>query len=158
MTSCSGRGECFQQCCCICCEDEYCEIPSDECTCGHRDHTHIIGGNTSSDIYCQKECIYNCQLIECHNFKLCSTKLPQVILDCHNGMCLHCAVMIGKIKFMEEKDECPICMENKNMVEIACGKHKLCLDCWKTLSETPDRPIPLSCPMCRESIWKWKRG
>jgi hypothetical protein len=88
---------------------------------------------------------------------MCEQKRPQNILDCHNGMCSDCAIMIGKIKFLDEKDDCPICMENKDMIEISCGNHKVCLDCWKQMSETPDRPIPLTCPLCRESIWKWKR-
>ena len=155
MAQCTGLGECFIQCVCSC-YDEECMIPSEICTCGHRDHEKFIGGDSEFDIYCKEECPYNCKLIECHNYKLCNKKLPQQELYCHNGMCSDCAINIGKIKFLETKDECPICMENKDMIEITCGKHKVCLDCWKQISETPDRPIPLTCPLCRESIWKWK--
>ena len=156
MTSCKGRGDCIQQCICICFEDEDHDIPSEVCSCVHRNHTHLIGGTTECDIYCQTECLHNCHLVECHNYRFCKQKRPQHILDCHNGMCMDCAIMIGKIKFLNEKDDCPICMENKDMIEISCGNHKVCLDCWKQMSETPDRPNPLSCPLCRESIWKWR--
>lgn len=156
MSSCKGRGSCFQQCSCGCYEDEEYEIPSVECNCGHRNHTHILGGNTECDIYCQTECPYKCKLVECHNFRLCGKKYPQELLDCHNGMCSDCAIMLGKIKFLDIKDDCPVCMENKDMIQISCDKHTLCLECWTKMSITENRPIPLSCPMCRENIWKWK--
>lgn len=151
MSSCNGRGSCIEQCCCICYEYEECEVPSEICSCGHRNHIHLE--NTE---YCKKECLYKCQLVECHNFRLCGKKYPQQILDCHNDLCVDCAIMIGKINFLDEKEDCPICMENKDMIQISCGKHKVCLDCWKQMSEIEDRPIPLTCPLCRESIWKWK--
>lgn len=155
--SCNGRGTCIRQCCCICYDDEYCNVPSEVCTCGHRNHTHLIGGTTEADVYCKQECSHNCELVECHNYRLCGEKNPQWLLDCNNGMCHHCAVMIGKIKFLDVKEECPVCMETKDMIKISCEKHNLCIDCWKQMSETKDRPVPLSCPLCRESIWKWKK-
>jgi hypothetical protein len=155
MSSCNGRGSCIHHCACICYEDEEFEIPLEVCSCEHRNHIHLIGGADESDVYCQKECPHNCQLVECHNFKLCGKKRPQELLDCHNGMCINCAIMIGRIKFLDEKNDCPICMEDKDMIEISCERHKVCLDCWKQMSETKDRPIPLSCPLCRKSIWDW---
>jgi hypothetical protein len=59
--------------------------------------------------------------------------------------------MVGKIEFLDEKEECPICMEHKDMIQVSCGKHNVCLDCWKKMSKTE---APLRCPLCRESIWK----
>lgn len=155
MSSCSGRGSCIQQCFCGC-YDEETDIYDEICTCGHRNHTQLIGGPTECDVYCQEECPHNCHLVECHNFKLCGLKRPREILDCHNGMCLNCAIEIGRIIFLSEKDDCTICMENKDMILISCGKHKLCLDCWKKTSETKDGQIPLRCPFCRQSIWEQK--
>ena len=157
MAKCTGRGFCLEQCCCLCFEDEECEVPSEVCTCGHRDHPKLYGGDTECDIYCRDECPYKCELIPCHNYKLCQKKLPQCQLDINNGMCLDCAVSFGKIKFLDIKDECPICMENKNMIQISCEKHNLCLDCWKEISKT-SKYGPTTCPLCRESIWKWKKG
>ncbi len=157
MSSCNGRGSCIQQCVCSCYEDEEEDIPSNICRCSHRNHTKLIGGTTESDIYCKNECSHNCHLIECHNFRMCGKKYPQQVLDCYNGMCPNCAMMFGKIKFLDEKDDCPVCMEDKYMIEISCEKHKVCLDCWKQMAEMEDRHFPLTCPLCRESIWKWRR-
>lgn len=151
MSLCNGNGSCFQQCCCSCYEDDDCEIPLIECICGHRNHTRIIGGNDQCDIYCQEECQHKCKLIECYNFRLCCKKYPKNLLDCYNGMCLNCDMMLGKINFTDKKDECPICLETKDMIQIGCG-HNLCLDCWRKMSETK-QTIPLSCPLCRKSIW-----
>lgn len=147
MSACIGTGSCIQQCCCIC-DDE-----SEVCTCGHRDHIKQVAGG---DIYCQIPCKHNCTLVECHNFKFCGKKLPLQVLNVYNGMCPNCAVMLGKLTFLEEKGDCPICLDNKDMIVISCGKHNVCMDCWKTLSETENIPIPLTCPLCRESIWKWR--
>lgn len=124
MPSCEGRGECIQQC-------------------SHRGHNG----------YCKSECPHNCKLIECHNYRLCGAKHPQRFLDCHNGMCLNCAIMFGRIKFLDKKDECPICLINKDMIEVNCKKHRFCLDCWKNWSET-SKETPLRCPLCRNPIWK----
>ena len=150
--TCTGRGDCITQCCCICFEDEDYEVPSEVCTCGHREHIKIIGGDSEWDVYCKTECIHNCALVDCYNYKLCGQKRPQNILDCDNDMCKDCAIMVGRIKFLDEKDDCPICLINKDMVEISCGKHKVCLDCWKNWSDT-SLQCPLTCPLCRKSIW-----
>lgn len=151
---CSGDGFCIHQCCCTCYEDEVYDydISSEVCTCGHRNHTHLIDGTQESAIFCQIQCPFNCVLQECHNFRLCGQKRPQYLLNSHNGMCLDCAVMIGKIKFLDITDDCPVCMETKGMIEINCRNHKLCLDCWKHMSDLGISP--LKCPLCRESIWK----
>ena len=152
MAECTGRGECFDQCCCICCDDEECEIPSEICSCGHREHKKFIGGDTECDIYCKEDCSYNCKLIECHNFRLCGQKRPQQELNWHNDMCMNCAISIGKIKFLDIKEDCPVCFENKDMIQVTCEKHNFCIDCWKKVEG-----CPRSCPLCRENIWKWKR-
>ena len=143
METCQGRGECIEQCSCECYEDEECDIPSEVCSCGHRDH----------DGYCKSDCPHNCELVECNNYILCGTKHPQRYIDCHNGMCFNCKLSFGKIKFLDEKGDCPICLTNKDMIEINCGKHKVCLDCWKNWSETSTQ-CPLTCPFCRNPIWK----
>jgi hypothetical protein len=152
--SCNGRGSCIRQCGCQCYDDEEYEVPSNVCRCDCRNHTHLIGGTTEFDVYSQIVCPHKCKLVECHNFKFCGQKRPQWLLDCDGNMCKDCAIMIGRIKFLHEKDDCPICMENKDMIQISCGKHTVCLDCWKQMSETEGRPHPLTCPLCRESIWK----
>lgn len=153
--TCSGDGECLIQCGCSCYDEER-DIPLTECTCGHRAHIRFIGGNEEFDVYCRHmACSFNCQLIECHNFRICGKKYPQRILWAHNGMCVNCAVSLGKIKFLDESRECPICIEHKDAIEISCNKHTICLDCWKSMAFLTNT-YPLRCPLCRESIWKWK--
>jgi hypothetical protein len=103
--------------------------------------------------YRKTKCSHNCNLVECYNFKLCKQMRPRWVLNCDNGMCKDCAIMLGKLKFLDIKDECSICIEHKDMIEISCGKHKVCLECWKNWSETSTQ-IPLTCPLCRNPIWK----
>lgn len=140
---CDGDGSCFSQCICIC-DEEF------ECDCGHRYHKSTYAGS-EFNTFCQKPCTYNCELKPCHNYRLCGQKRPAWILDCDNGMCLDCAMFLGKLTFLDVKAECPICSEEKYMVGIHCKKHNVCLDCWLDWSlET----TPLTCPMCRKSIWE----
>lgn len=154
---CEGRGNCFLECSCDCFDDDDYQIPSLECSCGKRDHIKFNGGDTDSDFYCQTECLYKCKLIECYNFRFCGKKMPQMLLDCHNEMCPMCAIYIGKIKFLDIKEDCPICMDNKDIIQLSCdGKHKLCIDCWKKIAEM-DGPNSSTCPICREAIW-WRKS
>lgn len=151
---CNGDGTCFNQCFCGCYDDEACEIESEVCTCGHRAHKKHIGSEGIFDIYCRKNCPMNCQLEECNNFRLCDIKQPLWLLNTNNGMCLQCAITIGKIKFLDIQDDCPICLETKDMIQISCGKHKVCLDCWKGVSKSAGKT---ACPLCREHIWAWRK-
>lgn len=100
--------------------------------------------------YSNNSCPHNCQVVECHNFKMCSQKRPKWVLDCHNGMCMDCAINYGKLKFLTENNDCPICLNKKDSVELTC-LHKVCLDCWKKWSEKSQAPV--SCPLCRKKIW-----
>jgi hypothetical protein len=100
--------------------------------------------------YSNNSCPYKCQVIECHNFKMCGQKRPQRLLDCHNSMCMDCAINYGKLKFLSEKEDCPICFLNKDNIELRCT-HKLCLGCWKEWSKKSEAPV--SCPLCRKKIW-----
>lgn len=137
MSTCTGGGDCIQQ-----------------CGCRRRTHIQMIGGNNQEHRYCRiTQCPFNCTLIECYNYRLCGQKRPQRILDSHNGMCMDCAIMIGCITVLDLKDECPICMETKDMIQIVCKKHNICLSCWLQMSEKSGS-YPVKCPMCREGIWK----
>lgn len=122
MSSCEGRGDCIQQCFCICYEDEEGEIPLAACTCGHRDHIKLNGGTSG---YCKSECKYNCELIKCPNYKFCGVKYPQCILDCHGGKCLNCAMF--RISFVEKNSQCEICSNTKDILK--CENHTICMKC-----------------------------
>lgn len=138
--NCTGNGECFEQSCCH-------DNEQDSEVCVSEDRNHIL--------YFSREdhCSHNCKLIECHNYRLCKQKRPQYLLTAHGGMCVDCAMMIGKIIFLDEKADCPVCLENKDMVQISCEKHRVCLQCWKRWSEKSEQ-TPLTCPLCRKGIWE----
>jgi hypothetical protein len=139
MSACKGRGSCIQQC-------------------GHRSCSkRMLGGRY--DLYCKRgECPHNCQLIDCHNFRYCATTRPQEILDVNNGMCLHCAIHIGKLTFLQENGSCGLCKRLTEVALVSCTKHTFCMDCWIPYANvhTAAHRTPLECPTCKESIWKWK--
>ncbi len=152
MSFCRGNGLCLFQCVCTCFDDEECLIPSLLCICGHRSHTKLIGGEGFLYQYCNSGCTYNCQPKECHNFRFCQQKRPEWLLNCDNQMCKECAIMVGKINYLDEKDECCICFNNKVVIKIKCG-HIFCMECWTKWSESIN-VFPLTCPLCRNPIWK----
>lgn len=41
-------------------------------------------------------CQYNCQPIECPNFKLCQFKYPQWVGYCHQNRCTNCDIFWGR--------------------------------------------------------------
>ena len=136
MSTCNGYGECLIQCGCECYNKET-DVDDEICVCGHREHNG----------YCPTNC---CVLIECRNYKYCNALLPQQILFCHNGMCVNCAVQMGKHSYTKEVENCCVCLENKPMLILKC-KHKVCNDCWFTISKeefgnSEHKPL---CPLCR---------
>jgi len=77
MDTCTGDGTCFQPC------------PHH----GNLDHPKFFGELTRQIVYCKDIiCHNNCQLQECKNYKICLQKRPLRLLNCHNGMCMNCAV------------------------------------------------------------------
>ena len=136
MTDCKGRGYCIEQC----------------FGRGHKNHLKEISGRKEYD-YCKTICHHNCQLVECHNFRMCGQRRPQWVLDANNGMCIDCAVHYGKIKFLDVKADCPICLEHKDVILISCGNHTVCIACWKTWCDSVTQ-APVTCHLCRTPIWK----
>lgn len=156
MSVCQGRGECFQQCCCSCYDDAEYEIPSAICSCGHRNHEKLIGGEGECDIYCQTDCPHTCVLIECKHYKHCGGKYPEWYLDCHRGKDVNCDMI--PFDFLDEKDECPVCYDEKYMVKMKCN-HTVCLQCLYAIYKTTDDTNELTnmndtskCPLCRAEI------
>jgi len=75
---------------------------------------------------------------KCKNYILCSNIESQDILDSHDGLCIYCFIMNGKLKINENttNQKCTFCLEiNKNIVEFPnkC-EHHICTDCYKTKS------------------------
>lgn len=136
MTTCNGDGNCLMQCFCDCYNkkiEEYYEL----CVCGHREHNG----------YCPSNC---CYLIECKNYKNCKMKLPKWVLLCSNDMCINCDIQMGKTTYLNQLEECCVCLENKNMLILKC-KHKICNDCWYNISKPVFQSLDKQsrCPLCR---------
>jgi hypothetical protein len=146
MEVCNGDGTCLYQCACEC-YDENTGQPL-ECTCGHRQH----------DGYCPSEC---CVPIECRNVAQCLEKAPQRYLNCHNGMCVNCAIQMGPHKLTTEVEECICCLENKTMLMLKCN-HKICNECWYRITregfgDEDDRTYRPLCSLCRNRN-DWSKG
>ena len=151
MSSCSGDGSCFEHCFCMCYD-----LETDEdhlvCTCGHRIHV---------DRYCrQSPCPYNCVFMKCKNFDNCGISMPKWDMMNHPGgvlgLCFNCWAYKGELKRTSEPQECPICCEEKILVELQChSTHKICFECWNKTIDA--KKAPSSCPICRKRIGGWKK-
>jgi len=120
MSYCNKNGECLIQCECQCYNEETNEY-NQVCVCGHRLHNG----------YCPSNC---CIPIECRNYKYCNIKQPKWVSNCHNGMCINCAVQMGRHKTTDIIDDCPVCLENKIMIILKCN-HKICNNCWYNITK-----------------------
>ena len=125
-TDCRGFGECLEPCKCNCnIESDLYEDTHNPCTCGHRPHQ---GYGASFD------CMYGCELMECHNYRMCKVILPQYVLNRNRGLCLECVDRFGKLKWQEMSMACPVCDCKKEMIELICGQHVSCILCWRSNS------------------------
>lgn len=89
-----------------------------------------VNGN---NYFRDRDCVHNCQLVECPNYRMCRSKRPMYILHCHGGRCLHCNMLFGRnLEFVNEKDECSVCLDNKSeFVKMPNCTHKLCCECFR---------------------------
>jgi len=91
-----------------------------------------------------------CHPIECRNYKYCNNKLPKLVLDANNGMCINCAVQMGNHITTDDIRICHICSENKKMIKLNCG-HRICNDCWFKHSSPIKKNFNWQCPFCKEN-------
>jgi hypothetical protein len=141
MNGCSGKGECFEQTCG--CKNE-----------GEDQEFDVCDKFDCTIKYSRKDsCLHGCELKECHNYRFCGQKRPQYILNTHGDLCVDCTMMIGKIEFLDVKGDCPVCLEHKDIIQIPCENHRLCLKCWISWSNKT-KQYPLTCPLCRKGIWE----
>jgi hypothetical protein len=87
----------------------------------------------------QSSCSKGCLCIEptnkCTNYVLCSNIESQDILDSHDGLCVYCFILNGKLTINENttNQKCSFCLDvNKNIVEFPkkC-EHHICVECYK---------------------------
>lgn len=86
-------------------------------------------------------CQYNCQPIECPNFKLCKSKYPQWYGYCHQNRCINCDIFWGdkNLVFLTATEDCPVCLEFKNEhIKFPSCEHSVCVKCFKKLNYSYD--------------------
>jgi hypothetical protein len=104
MPTCSGFGECLAQ----------------------TDEPDVYSKHT--DVSCE----YGCEPLQCSNFAICGAREPKWYLNCHDGRCLHCNMLICKnLTFKELPEECPICTEVSKCVVLPNCTHTLCITCFR---------------------------
>ena len=131
MTTCNKNGECLQQCYCTC-YNKQTYIYNEICNCGQREHEGYLPSNC-------------CYTQECRNYKFCKQKRPKWLLNINNNLCSNCAFKLGPHKITELMDECPVCLEKKNLIILDCN-HSICNECWYKTTIKINKPI---CPLCR---------
>lgn len=129
---CEGDGMCLLQCECECYDEETYEY-HENCTCGHREHNGYCLDNNPC-----------CKPVKCDN---CNNMLPLCITHCHNGMCVNCAVKLGPHKSTKNIEECPVCLDDGEMLTLNC-KHEICRVCWNNITDL-DVEYGSKCPLCR---------
>lgn len=112
---------------------------------------------------CPKGCTIENSIIKC-NF--CNHIAPLIVLNIHGTgkeegrKCMNCKIEYGQIEITDKNEECPICLENKNMILLPCS-HLVCFDCWKKESATSymsaraNERFPVQCPLCRTPAGKY---
>ena len=84
-----------------------------------------------------------CIPLECRNYIYCNVKQPKWVALCNNGMCMNCAIQMGKHTYTNQVEDCCVCFEKKVMVILKCN-HKLCNECWYNITK-----VDSLCPLCR---------
>lgn len=49
-------------------------------------------------------------------------------------------------------EQCPICLEKKEVFLFFCKKEKVCKQCWKKANASPEDPN--KCPVCKECSYR----
>jgi hypothetical protein len=134
MSDCNGKGYCFKRCCIGCFISNYYTTPLEKCTCNDLNSTQISNRYDIFDVYSSKEvCPKKCQLYKCHNYTICRRKLPEWVLETHDGMCAKCEITTGKLNFIHERGKCQFCLENNSVLEIS-PNDKVCIPCWQKIN------------------------
>jgi len=138
---CPGDGTCLAICSHICECVSQDQIQTTSCTCDH-------------GYFCPVTCMYNCPRRRCKNYDFCNNELPQWLYNINGGLCTEsCRWRYGPLKRLISEEECPICNDKSESVEIICG-HRLCFTCWQRITYEINIKIqPPKCPFCRHPVW-----
>jgi hypothetical protein len=137
---------------CSKCQENICEVCNSE-------YPESFDCGDSQDWFCRRCVRENPQLLErrkCKNYDICGAEMLSVSMDKIPGqnMCFECWASRGELKKTYSPEECPVCMDEKLLVELSChNTHKICLEC---LDKTNESKHVTNCPLCRKSIGNWK--
>lgn len=78
-------------------------------------------------------------IIKCKNYIICNEDIPISFIHKNEYICTSCDINFGpwrggkgKLKILE-KNDCIICYENKEQIELPKCNHSLCIDCFKKI-------------------------
>jgi hypothetical protein len=110
-----------------------------------------------------------CTLIKCPNYDICKSEYPEFLISCFRGHCENCDTRRFSnndhfTKKSDEKEECPICLENNYLYKLIECNHYLCGNCvhklyytnYGKLEDYPIRPpFPYNnCDKCEDGDCK----
>jgi hypothetical protein len=89
------------------------------------------------------DCPHNCALVKCPNFAVCGSAGPLWVIQCHDGLCADCAVIIGgplqivtlpAVQEGQEGEECAVCLEAMTAaVQHGACSHRSCTSCFRRM-------------------------
>jgi len=84
---------------------------------------------------CSKSCLCIESTDKCANYLLCNNIESHEILNSHDGLCVYCFIMNGKLNINENTTDqkCSFCLNvNKNIIDFSTKcDHHICIDCYK---------------------------
>ena len=84
---------------------------------------------------CSKACLCIESIEKCANYLLCNNIENNEILDSHNGLCVYCFIINGKLNIIENtlNQKCSFCLDiTKNVIEFPTKcEHHICIECYK---------------------------
>jgi hypothetical protein len=148
MEVCAGDGHCISQCFRAGCE-----------TMTHMTDGGGRGGSVTH-VYCNQGCPWQCRLQPCHNSPICGRSCPAWLLAVNDGLCAGCAVIFGRLRFIES-GVCEVCTGvsadtkgatcKQEMLALPCGMHTVCSPCWIRHARKAGQTYPITCPCTRTS-------
>lgn len=96
----------------------------------HGDGSCLQQSFSPNDYIYSFPCVHNCKPLPCYNSFVCNRICPLWCLNIHGGTCINCAVSFGKLYF-NGTNECPVCLDNKDLIKLPNCSHAMCSDCFK---------------------------
>ena len=105
-----------------------------------------------------------CTCVRCPNFLICHSTGPVDYFQCHGGLCVQCAMMLGYMRFRAAQDECCVCYDDNNtQAKFRKCQHWCCVECMRRIMFGPEEyyhldPSRFGCPPCPNGCTNPERG